>query len=309
MKANYPLALRVGLYTALSVGSIQVKAGEAALKALDRGTAMPMVASSKTYVEEITGEKRIFEDYILSSGAGETHITISKPEKVPPEGLPCVFIIAGLETGRQSLKLIPNHGKYILISYEYPPVIKQLKSKSAAFYIISARSACLNVPAQVTSTVRWLSKQDFCSGEPTSMMGYSFGSVFLPSILNLGQSNGLTFGPTVFGYGGAGLYCLFKALLPGPKWFKKMGARFSTWIFKPLEPSLHLPYVTGRFLVLNGTEDTQIPVGCALCLQKLVPEPKTVINLETPHLMPDNPELLAQVVEISRSWMEKNRAQ
>lgn len=283
-----------------------VYADQEALRPLDYGPAPATLISSKIYIENDGNSLRNYEDLILNSPAGEIRITISRPQK---EGdFSCVFVISGLETGRKSLKLIPNHGDQILISYEYPQIIKELKKTSILFHFPAVRKACLSVPAQINAVLRFLNEQPYCKKCPVSMIGFSFGTIFLPPAMHLGQSQNLDYGPTVFGYGGAGLCCLIRANLPGPQWVRSFASKIGAAVFHPLEAELHLPYIHGEFLVINGVKDRQIPLDCAKRMQDMVPPPKEIINLDTDHLQPDDHELLVELIAISREWLGKERS-
>jgi len=259
---------------------------------------------NKTSYEEHDGtETRLYEDLILTSTAGEIHLTTSRPNR---EGtFPCLFIISGLETGRKSLKLIPGHGDYVMISYEYPAVIKNIKDYRALFKLPSIRKGLFSVPTQVNAALNYLQMQHYCQSTPVSLFGFSFGSFFLGPIIEQGQAQDRTYGPSVFGYGGAGLQCVIKANVKGPSWFSSLVAYLGAKAFHPLEPALHLPHITGKFLIINGLFDSQIPNPCADCLQQLVPEPKDILLLDTEHLQPTNRALIIKLISLSRDWLSQ----
>ena len=114
-------------------------------------------------------------------------------------------------------------------------------------------------------------------------------------------------GPGVMAYGGAGIQCLIRANFPGPRWLKAMAAKYGEKFFRPIDPMDYAPEMKGNFLMINGIYDTQIPFKCARCLQDLVPEPKTIINLETQHMSPENVELTLRLIQLSRTWLDENR--
>lgn len=278
---------------------------EKALKEINPGSFKQQLVSREKYEDRDSVGPRIYEDIVLDTTAGKTHITISYPKQMPKEGLSCIFVIGGLETGRKSLRLVPEHGNYILISYEYPSIIKKVKKPYSIFIMPRIRRAVLNVAGQVNNALQWLQTQDFCKNTPPAMIGVSFGSVFLPAIMHLGDTYNMHYGPTVFGYGGAGIRCLFRANMPGPKFWKSLSSKFLARVFHPIEPALHLPYISGNFLIVNGTQDKQIPEPCVKKLQELVPDPKEIVELDRDHLQPDNPVLIGELVDISRNWLKK----
>ncbi|MCB1107893.1 MAG: hypothetical protein KDK76_07345 [Chlamydiia bacterium] len=268
------------------------------------------IAQVKKYQVSDAQEMRTYEDVILDCGKyGEALFTISLPEKIPHEGLPCILIVGGLKTGRESLEYVPDHGQYALVAYEYPDMLKKLHKINVFWHLYSVRKAALEVPPELISILKYLYQQTWLNREPISLMGYSFGATYMPVTYVKGELAGLKLGPGVMCYGGAGIYCLFKANLPLPNFLRDPVAAMAAAAFKPIDPILYASKMKGDFLILNGIYDSQIPMGCATRLQDLVPEPKTVINLETEHMHPKNTELNLRLINISRKWLEEKRKQ
>lgn len=267
-----------------------------------------MVVQEKKYEVPDTKEMRDYEDVILDCGKdGEANFTVSLPKQIPQGGLPCIVIVGGLKTGRESLQFVPDHGEYALVAYEYPTTLQNLRKINVLWNLYAVRKAALEVPPQLTAMFEYLRKQPYLNQEPISVMGYSFGAAFIPVIYVRAQEHGIKLGPGVMAYGGAGVYCLFKANLPLPGFLKGPVASMAAALFKPIDPIIYAPKMKGDFLVINGIYDSQIPMECANRLQELVPQPKTIINLETEHMHPDNTELTLRLIKISRSWIEEKR--
>lgn len=266
------------------------------------------VISEKRYQVPDKQEMRTYIDVVLDcENGGEGSFTISLPEKVPQEGLPTILIVGGLKTGRESLQFIPDHGEYALIAYEYPKRLKTLHKINVLWHLYTVRKAALEVPVELIDILHYLYKQRWINHEPISLMGYSFGATFIPVVYVKGEKEGLKLGPGVMAYGGAGVYCLFKANLPLPNFLKDPVATMAAATFKPIDPIIYAPQMKGDFLIINGIYDSQIPLECAHRLQDLVPEPKTVMNLETEHMSPKNPDLNLRLINISRTWLDDKR--
>ena len=73
-----------------------------------------------------------------------------------------------------------------------------------------------------------------------------------------------------------------------PLWVRSLLAWGITSAIYPVEPALHLPYLRGEFLIINGKRDELIPAESARRLQELTPEPKTVVNLDVYNLFNAN---------------------
>lgn len=266
------------------------------------------LVSEKEYQVPDKQEMRTYIDVVLDCDeAGEANFTVSLPEKVPQGGLPTILIVGGLKTGRESLQFIPDHGEYALVAYEYPKRLKTLHKINVLWHLYTVRKAALEVPIELIDILQYLQKKSWVSHEPISLMGYSFGATFMPVTYVTAEKEGIKLGPGVMAYGGAGIYCLFKANLPLPKFLKDPIATIAAATFKPIDPILYAPHMKGDFLILNGIYDAQIPMECAHRLQDLVPEPKTIMNLETEHMSPKKPDLNLRLINISRSWLEEKR--
>lgn len=266
------------------------------------------LVSEKRYQVPDNQEMRTYIDVVLDCDQGdEANFTVSLPEQVPQGGLPTILIVGGLRTGRESLQFIPDHGEYALVAYEYPKQLKTLHKINVLWHLYTVRKAALEVPIELIEILHYLQKKSWVNQEPISLMGYSFGATFTPVIYATAGQKGIKLGPGVMAYGGAGIYCLFKANLPLPNFLKGPIATMAAATFKPIDPILYAPKMKGDFLILNGVYDEQIPMECAHRLQDLVPEPKTIMNLETEHMSPKKPELNLRLINISRSWLEEKR--
>ncbi len=263
------------------------------------------VIDKDSYVSHDLQGKRIYTDITLDTGgAKNAHFTISLPEKIPPNGLKCIFVASGLDTGRKSLDYIRDQSNYAIIAYEYPPLIRALKSRSLILKVRQLREKILIVPQQWISIILWIEQQPWCKKEPISIVGFSFGSIFVPAAYHLAQVEKVQLGPGVIGYGGAGLLCLLKANLKLPKLIRAPVAWLSSILLRPIDPLVHAKYLKNNFLIINGLQDKMIPTKCRKKIQEIIPNPKKIINLKTEHMMPSNQALLDELMEITKNFLE-----
>ena len=264
------------------------------------------VILEKSYEEKDAKEIRIYKDVILDCGeANKAQFTISLPKKIPQQGLPCVVIVGGLMTGRDSLRFIPTHGNTILVAYEYADILKKVNRVNILWNLFRVRKAILDISPQLLSMVRYLKTKSYVCKMPISFMGYSFGSIFIPITFVNARCQSLPLKYGVIAYGGAGIYPLFQENLPLPRFLKNPVANIAAALFKSVDPIIYAPKMQGEFLIINGIYDKQIPFKAAKRLQALVPKPKTIINLKTDHMHPDNKELILCLINLSRNWLEK----
>ena len=263
------------------------------------------VTYKNSYLVNNLLEKRVYTDITLDTGGAKiAHFTLSLPEKIPKEGLKCIFVASGLETGRKSLNYIKDQSNYAIVAYEYPPLIRLLKNRSLILKIRRLREEILTVPQQWVSIVIWLSQQPWSKNEPISIVGFSFGSLFVPATYHLAQTEKVQLGPGVIGYGGAGLFCLLNANLKLPPIIKKPIAWLASILLRPIDPQVHAKYLKNSFLIINGLYDKMVPPKCRKKIQEIIPEPKEIINLKTKHLMPNNQALLDELIKITKEFLE-----
>lgn len=275
------------------------------IEKFDYGISEGKLIEQTSYTQE-RDTLRNYHDIALDTGrSGTANITVSLPQKIPPEGLPCIIVLAGFETGKKSLQYIPVHGNYSLISFEYPLRHKSITKWNIPFHLLPARHAFFQTPSQITTVARWAQQQPWSNKKPVIILGFSFGGLFIPAVYHLAQKQNLKLGPGVIGYAGADLYTIYYENIPESWWFRSPLASFFSYLTSPLDPVHHLPHLKGEFLLINGLQDKKIPWSSAKKLHELTPEPKTIIKLDTAHMYKDNTELLLRLNNISKEWLEK----
>lgn len=275
---------------------------------LDRGpVAYRVVVDERQEGPTQDGEPRVFHRLTLEAGLPDpVRFTLSLPRDVSGP-LPAVLVLGGFEIGQASLGYLAHHGRNALLAYDYP--VGPGDGPSWVLRVPALRKAALEVPAQVEVVLAWISDQTWADPGRVSLMGYSFGALFLPASQHLAQTHGRRLGPTVLAYGGADLPSLLKANLElRPPWLRRAAAQVLALALRPLEPARHGPCLQGTFLLVNGRRDTRIPVPSALLLQDSLPEPKRILWLEAGHMNPEDPALLTQVIQASRSWLRERGA-
>ncbi|NGX44436.1 MAG: hypothetical protein K1060chlam3_00603 [Candidatus Anoxychlamydiales bacterium] len=259
---------------------------------------------SKQAYEDLPTRK--YEDIVLNAQKfGDIRFSVSYPKNLTNDEN-ILLLLDGLETGRDSLKYVPHPDNYVIIGYEFQKELFRLKQKSVFFHLPSTRKAVLDVPFQLLGIVDWIKKQPW-GKKNVIIIGVSFGAIFVPATYHLAEINNIELSSGIIAFGGAGLYDVYYANLRNYQILRKPLAYLASLVFKPIDPMYHLPYIHGKFLVINGTQDKSIPLKSARLLQELAPEPKTIINLDTPHLDPSRKDIINEVVEISLKWLEKNK--
>ncbi len=252
--------------------------------------------------------ERIYYNVALDAGnAGCARASLSLPWDVDPQGLPCVIILGGIDMGRDSLEYLPKHGDYALLAFEYPEELRDWGNGPSFFKAGALRRTTHRIPGQVLVLAEWARRQEWCDGEPISLFGLSLGGIFLAPTQHLAQAQCHELGPSVIAYSGACLYHIINANLTLPKIFRPPVALAATALLNNTEPSRHLPCLEGEFLVIEGRCDEQMPPCSRARLRNCVPEPKTIITLDTKHITPESTEIIEELYEISKEWLDERR--
>ncbi len=280
------------------------------VSALDKGEFVPTVVSEQTEKIALHDENRYYSDFLLHHQNIDTvSITVSLPETIPEGGLPVVIILGGLEIGRKSLSYIPVQRDNVLISYEYPYSPEYWYDNTKITQIPIIRKAVLAVPAQVEAVARWALKQSWSDHSRISILGYSFGALFVPAVYHLADEHELTLGPAVIAYGGVDISNILRHNLRNmsPVLRQMVGWTAAASIY-PVEPALHVSHLNKDVLLINGEGDNQIPENSWRRLHQLVPEPKTIITMDAGHMHPQNRDLTRELIRISTRWLLERNA-
>jgi len=280
------------------------------LAALDRGNPALEMPVTRWRSGDFGGEsRRVASLSFHDVGIDTLRATLSLPDSVPPAGLGAIVILGGLEVGEKALAHVPAPGANAVLVYEYPYQPEYWYDGTPLGELPVVRRAVLSVPAQVDALARWVLAQDWSDGERVSILGYSFGALFVPAVYRLAGEHGTPLGPGVIAYGGADLDALLRANLkdvPGP--LRAPLAWIAASLIHPVEPAEHLPQLRNEFLLVNGLHDRQIPEACWRLQQELLPEPKSVVELDEGHMHFKKPELTARLERMSRAWLRERGA-
>ena len=226
------------------------------------------------------------------------------PVTIPEKGLPVVVILGGLEVGKYTLKYIPDPGNNIIVTYQYPYQPEYWYRGSALRELPIIRSTVLSVPSEVLSLIDWISSREWADSTRLTVTGYSFGALFVPSIYHLAAEHQRQLKYGVIAYGGVNLYQLLSTNMTNfSEPLRSVLSLFAAIALRGIEPAHHVPYMHGEFLVINGTEDHQIPEESWRELHRLIPDPKTIIILKEGHMHPRKIELTKRLVKISHQWL------
>jgi hypothetical protein len=261
--------------------------------------------------ERREGRKRLFAT-LATERLGEVSIVVDLPEPLPArERLPVVLVLGGLAGGERNIGWITAPGPNAIVGYDWPVPTAMPQGMELAVRFLDIRAAALSIPGQLATALLWLRAQPWADGERVSMLGFSLGALAAPAAQRVAAAAGMEVGWTVLAYGGAPLGDLVAANpFLKPDWARPLLRVATDVVLRPGEPSLHLPHLAGRFLVLEGREDAFVPPRAAARYRSLTPEPKTVVAFEGGHMGvgPGQLELLEKIIRASRAWLAEEKA-
>jgi hypothetical protein len=260
---------------------------------------------------EPRGGRRLEHVRLDARGLGRIRIVVSLPEPLPNRKLPVVVVLGGVKAGERSVRHIPAIGENVVIGYDWPIPARLPKGFALLQHVPTFRDHVLSIPGQVATVIRWAQEQEWSDPSRVSLLGFSLGAVAVPAAQRLAAQHGVTIGWTVLAYGGAPIGALLEAQRKvRGRWFAPVLSRLADLVLWPVEPSTHLPHLTGRFLVLEGRDDPLIPAPAAARLRDLTPRPKRIVAFDGGHMGigPAQEALLAAVIAESHAWLIRNGA-
>lgn len=257
-------------------------------------------------------DHRHFERITLHGNRlGNIAFTLSLPDPLPPKKIPVVLVMGGLVTGEDSIRYIKDAGENAIVGYAWPVPVRLHGVSDFMLQAPGLYYSVMTIPGQVASALHWLTEQPWADANRTSLLGFSQGALAAPSVQNIAAHDGTRVGWTIIAYGGAPLGALLAANPHmKPIWLREAMAPLVDLVFHSLEPTVHLPRLSGKFLVLEGREDGLIPEAARNLLREAVPEPKTIITFEGNHMGvgPGKMALLQKIIETSKTWLIENGA-
>lgn len=288
------------------------------LRLEDPVRALPRLARVPEVVSETPEhwKGRLLLHVVLAGGeVGPIRLVVSLPDPEPARPVPVAVILGGLRGGSESIRelsgLVRDLGPDAFVGYDWPLPTREPSVPGIVLRAPELRRRALTVPGQVAAILDWSARQRWADPGRLSLLGFSLGAFVAPASQRLAAERGVTVRWTVLGYGGAPIAAVVAGHpKAGPAWLRPTLGALAGLLLRPLDPSNHLPALTGRFLVLGARSDRLIAGPAARRLEELTPAPRTVIRLEGDHMGigPERWRLLERVLEVSRAWLVEEGA-
>jgi len=220
---------------------------------------------------------------------------------------PVIMLMGGKATGKYAVDYALGIHDAIIIAPDYP--YEPRTSYSILGFLSDVpeiRQALLDMIPAVMLLTDYLWQRNDADTSRIVLLGYSFGAPFVPCIL----AHDDRFAVAAMVYGAGDLHSLITHNVR-----RYEGAAISAFVgslggllLRPVEPLRYVDRIAPTpFLMINGTEDEQIPRPNAEVLFDAAREPKKIIWLESRHVHPNNPELTRKIIDTLRSELTERR--
>lgn len=209
---------------------------------------------------------------------------------------PVVILMGGKATGKHAIDYALDVKNIIIVAPDYPYTPKTSYTLSSFFTDVPEmrRAALRMIPSVMLLTDYLWSRKDVDTTRLV-LLGYSFGAPFVPCIAAYDRRAAVA----AMVFGGGDLHGLIRHNIRRYRGalVSELVSLTGTVLLWPLEPLRYAKAISPIPLVMiNGSEDQQVPPRFAEELFKEAKEPKQLVWLKARHVNPRNVELTKQIV-------------
>lgn len=213
---------------------------------------------------------------------------------------PAIIVLGGKATGRYAVDYALDIRDVILVAPDYPYEPRESYTIPEFLWDVPAiRRAIVDMIPSVMLIMDYLARRPDVDTTRIVLLGYSFGAPFVPVIMAHDQRPAVA----AMVYGGGDLESLIGHNVA--RYEGEGTSRFVGWLagllLRPLEPLRYAGQIAPTPLVMiNGTEDEQVPRANTERLYDAAREPKKLIWIESRHVHPRNVELTRRIIATLR---------
>jgi hypothetical protein len=260
----------------------------------------PIEARSVVLEETALSRKSTLE---LAKGDGRRFVCFVREPRTADGPFPAVLILAGFETGRESLDFIEERGDVVFMSMNYPYPGKPPQGVSLLWSLGRIRRMAFDTLEGAALALAYLARRPDVDPRRILVLGVSFGSIFATAV----GAHDPHPSAVVLIYGGGGLPSLAHRNLrrwglPMPRFLVRPVTR---WFFSEMEPLEHVARIAPRYLLMiNSERDEMFPPAAGRALFERANEPKKLVWYETGHMDLFDPELVRRITRQVISELE-----
>jgi fermentation-respiration switch protein FrsA (DUF1100 family) len=222
------------------------------------------------------------------------------PQQETSRRSPAIIVLGGKATGRYAVDYALDIRNVVLVAPDYPYEVRDAYTIPQFLRDVPAiRTAIVDMVPSVMLIMDYLRRRADVDTSRIVLLGYSFGAPFVPVIMAHDRRPAVA----AMVYGGGDLTSLIghnvaryegEAIGSGVGWLSGL-------LLRALEPMRFVEKIAPTPLVMiNGTEDEQVPRANTVMLYEAAREPKTLIWIESAHVHPRNIELTRRIIATLR---------
>ncbi len=209
---------------------------------------------------------------------------------------PAIVVIGGIQTGRMAAELIEPPRPYVILGLDYPwegPT--RLTWWQFLVRVLAVREAMLLTPSAVMLATDYLVSREDVDTAEIVLVGASFGAQLVTVAGALDQRPDAVLSI----YGGGDYATLLRGNLKvKPLWLRGLLADAGAALIDPLEPVYYVADISPRrFVMINGLDDSRIPLESVAVLYEEARPPKQLVWLDEGHISSRDEALLGRVLE------------
>ncbi len=241
----------------------------------------PFTEVRETFAGELEGH-RLYELSLETSNGISTKGFL----KVPAEAsgrYPAFLILGGLRTGRNNIEYIHGTSGIVFLALDYPYRGNIAKQSAWEFirWIPEIRRAVIKTIPVTMSAVDYLLSRDDVDPDRIIVIGGSLGAFFVPAHAAADKRSA----GAVMIFGAADIQAILSANSEIPRLLAPPAGWLMAVLVSPVEPLKYMSGIPPRpLLMINGTEDSEIPLACSRLLHEAASEPKTIRWIDTGHV-------------------------
>ncbi len=218
---------------------------------------------------------------------------------------PAVILLGGKATGKYAVDYALDITGVVIIAVDYPYTPRETYTVTNFLWDVpSIRNALIDMVPSVMLVTDYLLTREDIDTTKIVLLGYSFGAPFVPCIVAHDRRPAVA--AMVYGGGDLGSLIIHNVRRYESEAMAQFVGALGAFLLRPLEPMRYIERVTPTPLIMiNGTNDEQVPRHNAEILYNAAGEPKTIRWLESRHVRPDNVELTRMIVSELRRELEQ----
>jgi dienelactone hydrolase len=209
---------------------------------------------------------------------------------------PAVILLGGKATGKHAVDYALGIRNVIIVAPDYPYTPRESYTFTQFLSDLpEMRKAALDLVPSVMLLTDYLSRRPDVDTTKIILLGYSFGAPFIPCIAAHDKRAAVA----VIVFGGGDIRGMIRHNVrryEGP-FVSELVSILGELLLRPLEPLRYADAISPMpLLMINGSEDEQIPAKYTEDLYARAKEPKRLVWLEARHVNPRNVDLTRLIV-------------